>query len=552
MAISTGLPSMLCASITNPDLFSEVLTMSDNTSTIIPPAERVRRRKPPTSAHDEEAKACLVPTPRLVAATTDNTQNTLVLGLWVEVLVVNDRGKPLADERCILWNADGSTIEKKTNSEGVVWFDNLPYYFDEDLSQEDITRPAFQLPDILEEWNSTTKSDFPKPDSYRSGDRNVWFVPAFVPKFQVMVNQLSEEDKFQHFRHAYEDNGAIYEHSNPQDFSTAQRRWNWGKGAVCNQHVNFFLGYWFNYNHEFTKRGYYTTTVCLPLYSSKKHKFFDSDGKPFEHRGYAEFVEAVSGEGIDPSADVPESDSCIASYNKAYLAANYLRISRYFDRKTREPNDKGKALIASLANFNFYSVSDITEHAESENAVKDTRQWLEKHKAKTIQETKHVSKHKTVVTTKVVLQDDFRQRVSDISADKEIKHLSHEEIWSIIWILGDDDEELKLLKSLEKHLNKDHHGGILLKRLRGGDPPLPDSKPEDCELWTFSADGAHVPGPVIRMKKFADNDLKTRKFYHLAIWKSKSLSSGGYAPGEPNDNEGHIDTNEPPRFIHWG
>lgn len=527
--------------------------MADSISTIVPVEERIRRKRPPNRAQDEAAGACLVPTPRLVAATTADTQNTLVLGLWVEVQVVNDRGKPLPGERCILWNADGTKIEKKTNADGVVWFDNLPYFFDEDLSQEDINRPAFQLPDILEEWNSPTASDFAKPDSYRSGDRNVWFVPAFVPKFQVMVNQLSEENKFQHFRHAYEDNGAVYDTSDPRWFNNDQRRWNWGKGAVCNQHVNFFLGFWFNYNSKFTTAGSATTTVCLPLYSSHTHKFLDSKGNTPHHRGYSEFVEAVSGEGIQASIDLPDSATSVCE--KAYLAADYIRISRYFDWKTREPNDKGKALIGSLANFNFYSVSNITSTDKQQKAVDKVRTWLEKHKSKTIHQTHTVPKHKTVVVTKTVLQDDFLLKVSHIPNDKEIKHLTADEIWSIVWILGDDDEELKLLKSLEHHLNTDHHGGLLLKRLRGGDPPLPDSKPEDCELWTFSADGGpHTPGPKIRWKNFADEVLPLHKhsFFHLAIWKLKSLPSGGYAPGEPEDNEGNVDTNDPPRFIHWG
>jgi hypothetical protein len=524
--------------------------MADSVSTAVPVADRIRRKRPPSSAQDEVAAACLVPTPRLVAATTADTQNTLVLGLWVEVQVVNDRGKPLAGERSILWNADGTKIEKKTNTDGVVWFDNLPYFFDEDLSQEDINQPAFQLPDILEEWNSKTASDFAKPDSYRSGDRNVWFVPAFVPKFQVMVNQLSEEDKFQHFRHAYEDNGAIYALSSPNKYSSGEHRWRWGTGAVCNQHVNFFLGYWFNYDDKFTTAGSATTTVCLPLYSSHKHKFLDSKGNTPEHRGYSEFVEAISGEGIPATIDFPDSATSVCE--NAYLAVDYIRISRYFEWKTREPNDKGKALLASFGNFNFYSVSDIKGKDNKTNAVDTVRAWLKKHKAKTIQETKTVSKHKTVTVNKIVLQDDFLLKVTNIPKDKQISDLTADEIWSIVWILGDDDEELKLVKSLEKYLDNDHHGGILLKRLRGGDPPLPNSTPEDCELWTFSADGSSVPGPAITMKKLADNDLHTRKFFHIAIWKLKSLPSGGYAPGETEDNEGHIDTNEPPRFIHWG
>jgi len=78
---------------------------------------------------------------------------------------------------------------------------------------------------------------------------------------------------------------------------------------------------------------------------------------------------------------------------------------------------------------------------------------------------------------------------------------------------------------------------------------MPNTK--EKELWTFSADGAKTPGPIIQLKTFASADLH-RKFLHLGIWQCKSLAAGGFASSDTAENKGKISPENPPRFIHWG
>jgi hypothetical protein len=286
--------------------------------------------------------------------------------------------------------------------------------------------------------------------------------------------------------------------------------------------VNFFLGFWFNYDATFTASGSGTVMTCLPLYSSDKHDFGST-----KHRGYLEFLAPVNGYGAafdtvyDP-AD-PSAIPAPKSYGKAYRHIEYIRMSKYFDRSTGEPRDtdEAKAFIAALGTVNVYSVADNNKTADRQTALDATRAWMKKHKA-------------------------------DLGlTDKQIDAKTEAQLWDFIWDLDDDDAaQAALAKSLRNFLNFDHHAGILLKRAKGGGP-LTGAAGEEVELWTFSADGSldSIPGPAIVMKKFAGS-VKGTKSYHLALWSTRALRAGGYAPAV--ENEGKVDTEEPPRFIHWG
>jgi hypothetical protein len=438
------------------------------------------------------------------AGTLPNQAPTAVIlcETWVEVKVVNDRSVNIGLEPCRLYGGDGKLLaEAKTNSQGVARFDHLC----------DTAQPfSIQLPDILEKWTSEGKvSDRAKPDNYRRIDDTRHLVPEKTKEYRIVIADLTEEEKFQHFRGAYEDNKAIYAYSNPKTFNDKERRWRWGKGAVCNQHVNFFLGFWFNYNKHFTTEGSATEMDCLPMYSSAVHPFV-SGGNKVKHRGYSEFCDPVVGFGVPPSlSTVPDPEHC----GKAFLAAEYIPMGRYFQMDTGNPNDRGRQLIAALGNFNVYSLSDITTQEKRNRAKAMVEKWLKK-----------------------------KLKPNELQATAP---------WQTMWDLDDHDEDYQeLLKDLRDFVIWDHHAGVLLKRSAGGVKPPTGT---NDELWKFAADGSKVPGPIIKVEPFANLvSRKAQNNLHMAIWRLKPLRPGGFAPVDAESNAGSISIDELSRFIHWG
>jgi hypothetical protein len=70
--------------------------------------------------------------------------------------------------------------------------------------------------------------------------------------WSIVLNRLTEAEKFAHFREAVEGGGAVYT-AGTTDYDAGSRTWFMRDGSVCNQFVNFFLGYWFNHNAAFTR-----------------------------------------------------------------------------------------------------------------------------------------------------------------------------------------------------------------------------------------------------------------------------------------------------------
>jgi hypothetical protein len=473
--------------------------------------------KPPLAPQDP-------PRLRLIAPATDKKFNLIVLTTWFELKLVSARGKPLAGETCQLFDPSGKLVEKKTDRNGVVRFDGLPLLPPANVDWQDCSHPAVVFPDILEEWAATPEGKFGKNcgerDDHRKYDGMVHFMPTLETCTEVRLTHLTEEQKLQHFIHAYTDNKARYDTAKPKVYSNEEQRWNWGKGAVCNQHVNFFLGYWFNYGKDFTTAGSATAMCYLPLFSSAMHKFGST-----KHRGYLEFLRPTTGFGetlgssYDPDDEKTWPQEKTAS--KAFKCIEYIRMARYFDFDTGAPTDRGKELIDALDPVNAYSVGDI-KSKDVADAEKEIRAWLKKNKA-----TKATGK-----------------------SDKDIDKMKSSKLWQIAFDLDDDDTtEQRLVRTLRGKVNWDHHAGLLLVRAKGGGPLTATTK--EKELWTFSADGAKTPGPVITLKTFAKADLY-RKFLHLGIWGCKPLAPGGFAPSDTADNKGDISPENPPRFIHWG
>lgn len=474
--------------------------------------------KPPLSLQEP-------PRLRLVAPVTSKEFNLIALTTWFELRLVSARSKPLADEKCQLFDPSGKIIEKKTDADGVVRFDGLPLLPPAKADWRDCSHPAVVFPDILEEWSATPEGKFGKNrgarDDHRKCDGMVSFVPAMEARTEVKLTNLTEEQKLQHFIHAYVDNGARYGGAKPKDYGETDRRWNWGKGAVCNQHVNFFLGFWFNYGKSFTTAGSATAMCYLPLFSSALHKFSIA-----KHRGYLEFLSPVTGfgatlgGGYDPDDETTWPDEDHAG--NAYKSIEYVRMARYFDADTYAPTDDGKELIDALGPVNVYSLGDIKNKEAVTSSEKEIRAWLKKFKA-----TKAVGK-----------------------TDKEIDKMKPSELWRIAFKLDDADAtDERLVRTLRGKVTWDHHCGILLVREKGGGPLTPKTK--EKELWTFSADGSPTNPRIIELKTFASDDLR-RKFLHLGIWRCKPLAPGGFAPSETAENKGGISPENPPRFIHWG
>lgn len=403
---------------------------------------------------------------------------------WLEAKIVDDRDVPLPAEECILHLDGVQQLKGVTDKDGVVRFDGLPVASEHRL----------QLINVLENWMDLVgppeKHWIPKPDSYRSKDGTTHLVKTCVPsqKQKIVVDRLSEQEKFKHFRDAYEDNGAQYKAASPNIFASAPPRWEWGLGAVCNQHVNFFLGYWFNYNSSFTTQASRTYMAALTLLNSATQAV-NTPGGTVNHRGYAEFVETLQSQEYTYKHPVGGT-------------LEYMRVcAERFDRATGNPTGE---FFNSLAEYNVYSVTDLKRNSVS-TAETRVRKWLGAHPSK-------------------------------VPSGKISSTMTSDEIWDLVWDLKENDPDAgTLIRDLRSLLgnNVDHHAGVLIKH--------------NGDLYTFSADS----GAAITLRRFGSRDVVTRKFFHIAIWRLKSLRPGGYAPESEEKNAGGISIDNPSRFVWW-
>lgn len=339
---------------------------------------------------------------------------------WLEAMVVDDLDVPYGDEKCLLLTDAGPGPTGKTDQDGVVRFEDVP------VSKE----YRIQLINVLEAYvaaNEPVPEGWtPKPDAYRSKDgttHKVWKCVK-AAKQKIVVDQLSEQQKFEHFRHAYEDNHAKYGASFPRDFVNKSTRWEWAYGAVCNQHVNFFLGYWYNYNEYFTTNGSATFMAAITALTSAMHTV-----SGVKHRGYKEFIYEL------------EATDYTYLYKSISANIKYLRICESsFSLNTGKPK---ATLLSQLAEYNVYSVSDLNDQKRQNIALGKLRRWLKNHPDKLPKGVKP----------------------GDATASQ---------LWDIVWNLEENGDDKKLLDDMRTSLNVDHHAGILIKR---GD-----------DLYTFSAD----------------------------------------------------------------
>ena len=473
--------------------------------------------------------------PRLVAPTRGAGSNAIHFTTWFEVRLLSPHGGPIADEQCQLFTPKGEIVEKKTDKSGVVRFDNLPLVPPEGTDWRDTANPAVVFPDILEEWVDNPPGAFGKNqgqrDDHRKRDGMVHFIPNLETRTDITPNTLTIEQKMQHFIQTHVDNGAKYVAGMPRGYSSDRRRWEWNQGSVCNMHVNFFLGYWFNYNDKFSDKGSSTAFAVLPLFNSNEHKF-PKDGQTVKERCYLEFLEPLPGYGAAiRTAYDPMDESTWPSdgqWNRAAYSIKYTRIAQYFNFDGTATDD-GEKFIDALGPVNVYSVADIKSSAGGKKnpaveAEKAVRAWLKKHRAER----------------------------ADGETDTQIDAKTSSQLWRVVFDLDEDDViDRELINKLEplRDLSVDHHCGVLLVGEKGGTPAVEVANAR--ELWTFSADNNNGPGTLFAHKTFERQDLR-RKFLHLGLWRLRPLVPGGFAPEKVAAKVGDISTDAPPRFIHWG
>lgn len=503
-----------------------------------------------------------------------------------KIKVLTGAGEPLKQERCILVMPGEHGIEARTNSAGVVEFtvaapppSTLP-----DVRAGLVEPPLLLLPDILEEFFrpgeaavgqpgapllTELKHQHDKQRKYHRGDRRAHPVLALASgEAEVRVDLLTEQEKFEHFRWSYVDNRAEYVTASPGDYITRNARWEWGLGSLCNQHINFFLGYWFNYNSKFSASGSGTDMAYLPLLDCGNGKFpYGKETKT--HRGYQEFVEPVldfhaathipafndlvfpGREEIKKPAKTPEGNPVTSENGKTVYDVfperyvKYVRLSQFIDWTTRKLNARGEHLVAALADFNVYSVAEFFAHDRQEQqrrrdgALAKTRAWLKANRA-----LPHLQVYTQHRAGKPVALAGL--------TDAEIQGMGDTLLWEILWKLDDEQPaDAALLADLRQGLNVDHHAGLLIKRAPG-DGSQPPRRGEAVELFKFSADSSPRR---IKLKKFVES-VGARGdeplFTHYAFWRLKPLRPGGFAPiPEIPGSSGGLDLEAPPRFIHW-
>lgn len=420
---------------------------------------------------------------------------------WVEVRVVNDRGVPLANERVWLLVSlvQDKALELRTNADGIAHWDDVP----------EAGKYHVQLVDVLESWlpaengRAPDKDAVPKPGAYQKGDGVTHPVVPCKPgrAQEIIVDRLTEREKLSHFIHAYTDNGGHYHDADPHTFLGDHPRFFWGTGAKCNEHVNFFLGFWNNYADKFTWQARSTCMDALPTATSEKQGLYkkgtDKAGKPIYagvHRGYREFVEPVTG------GDVP--------YHHVALNVDveYFRFGKYVDRRTGKI--KGGP-FERLSDYNVYSICDLSDVDRPARAKRMARwrraadKWFDDNKG---------------------------------YAPK--KKLSDEALLDYVWDMDDADPKVAVLlnNKLFYPTNQDHHCGVLYKR--GG------------ELMTFPADGGGKSGPPIVVKDFA-RAFMSRQMLYLAFWRVKPLRPGGYAAADAEKLQREISVDNVSRMIEW-
>lgn len=333
----------------------------------------------------------------LQAPVAPNNQNVLRAPSTVRFQLLTDFDKPINNERAIVVFEDPSgQISKqtvRTNAAGIV---NITIAIAPQL-------PVWiVLPDILESWNDQDNAEqiiifaqgsvenplataigadgtatasgievvrWQDKDSidsaigtaptstYRSKDRSkyqLWTQLGNVTTL-IRVNQLTETEKYLHFREAFEANNAVYEPGSPRNFDTGSRTWQFGGGATCNQFANFFLGYWVNHNAAFTTRASSTNF----LKQLENDSALDDSGNVYDFRGFSDVcgpvVPTPIGSGMQER--LPRNPQRIMRDGSRRADLHYIRVR---PADWDQPNQRfvDNSIMNDLGHINIYSVAD--------------------------------------------------------------------------------------------------------------------------------------------------------------------------------------------------
>lgn len=305
----------------------------------------------------------------------------------IHLCLLTDRKVGIAQERVLLVNPDGQIEKGMTDSAGNVSFSNLRFAKGEWV--------YIVLPDILEGWDESENSrqiirmskpkatgrdesvkDKPEESgglvahrekdkdqidalaggssavAFRSKDRTKYClkttkVNKLRDRYQIVVKRLTENEKFQHFTDLIETNRAGYTNG-VMSYDAAKHRWKFKKGAVCNQFVNFFLGYWYNLNGAFTPSGS-ASSFCAIMEKDCELHTSKSERGTVDHRGFQGLAGSVL---TPPSLDAykPFTAGDLAGWNGLYKGLEWFAA----------PDNlfSDSAITRQLAPFNVYSITD--------------------------------------------------------------------------------------------------------------------------------------------------------------------------------------------------
>jgi len=219
----------------------------------------------------------------------------------------------------------------------------------------------------VERWQNKDSIDTavgtPPTSTYRSKDRikyQLWTQLGNATTL-IRVNQLTEPEKYLHFREAFESNMAVYEPGSPRNFDTGSRTWQFGGGATCNQFANFFLGYWVNHNAAFTTRASSTSFLKQLENDSTRVRSVPNPGRlrslnVYTHRGFSDVCGAAVATPPSMVQRVPGPQRIMAD-NSRRAGLHYFRVR---PADWDQPNQRfvDNSLMNGLGFVNIYSVAD--------------------------------------------------------------------------------------------------------------------------------------------------------------------------------------------------
>jgi hypothetical protein len=263
-------------------------------------------------------------------------------------------------------------------------------------------------------------------------------------EYKIVINCLTEAEKFLHFKEVFHGQAA-YARGKPRDYfedaktitnrkSKTKRivgesnQWRWGKGAVCNQFANFFLGYWTNHNKAFVTQTSATTFLDMMENSSNTKKV-----RKTRIRGFSDVCKvAITADAINQITNaVPPTEAGIDPKKKK-RSKNTIPNRICLNPKADNSNN-GFLHGAKHANYDYIVINELTSHP-------------------VIGKTRKFENLASKYCQQIEVWDKAKQKFKN---DKLMEALEDFNVYSIT-------DYGKTKKGLVDH-NVDHHGGLLVK-----------------------------------------------------------------------------------------